>query len=376
MNKYDHLTHEYYTSKEIFEKEVNKIFSNLWIFAGLTSALKKNDSYITRNISQIPIFLQNIKGEINAFINQCPHRMSPIHNCEHGIRKMTCPYHGWSFNKDGNLHAIPNEELYNFSSDDKKQLNLKKINLTTIGKFIFINLNDNPIEINVQFDKYIINSLVEISEYFDEQFAFANFPMETNWKLNTEVIKDPNHIPFVHSKSFAPLLLREKNREMKIKKLTTWENNSNVNLSSLSYMSNAVVVDSLPWYRELIIRHDQNSNHLSWYLYPNTHFASVRGDYFFIQHYDPSSTDKINFNLWVFTSKKKDTSTDFTALLRALMIAERKIIEEDSIILSKIQASLGHWSPTPNHGAYEFQIAQQNKWYRDNIIEAQPFPLK
>lgn len=365
MSQYDFLSSEYYTSNEIFIKEVTRIFSNLWIFAGLTSALIKNNSYITRNICLVPIFIQNTDGEINAFINQCPHRMSPIHNCDQGIKKMTCPYHGWSFNKDGKLHAIPNEELYNFTSNEKSQLNLQKIHINIIGKFIFVNLNSNPISIEIQFDEKIINSLHQFSEFFDDQIAYANFPMHTNWKLNTEVIKDPNHIPFVHSKSFSPWLLKDKNREFKPKTPTVWQKNSKAELNSLSYMSDAVVRDSLPWYRSLINRFDENSNHLSWYLYPNTHFASVRGDYFFIQHYDPTNTDKIDFNLWIFTSKKKNRNTDFTALLRSLMLAERLIIEEDSIILSKIQASLGSWSPSPSHGAYEFQISQQNNWYRN-----------
>ena len=177
-----------------------------------------------------------------------------------------------------------------------------------------------------------------------------------------------NHIPFVHAKSFKPWLINNKQELSNNKTAEEWLEISKVSIDNLSYTSRAEIFDSLPWYRSLITRYFDNNDHISWYLYPNTHFASVRNDYFFIQQYDPASKDTINFNLIVFTSKKKNSSTDFTALLRALIIEERKIIEEDSIVLGQLQASLGSWSPDPVHGAYEYHISQQNKWYLDNVI--------
>ena len=368
MTMYTSLKPEYYYSQEIYLKEIEKIFSNLWIFAGMRSLVPKNDSFFTRKIIEIPIFIQNTNGEINAFINQCPHRLSPIHTQQFGTKKITCPFHGWSFNKNGCIHAIPNEELYNFSPAQKDNLKLKKIELKSIGEFLFVNFNPNPIPIETQFKNDILNQLADYSKYFDTQIGYANFAIKTNWKLNTEVIKDPNHIPFVHAKSFKPWLINNKQELSNNKTAEEWLEISKVSIDNLSYTSRAEIFDSLPWYRSLITRYSDNNDHISWYLYPNTHFASVRNDYFFIQQYDPASKDTINFNLIVFTSKKKNSSTDFTALLRALIIEERKIIEEDSIVLGQLQASLGSWSPDPVHGAYEYHISQQNKWYLDNVI--------
>jgi phenylpropionate dioxygenase-like ring-hydroxylating dioxygenase large terminal subunit len=368
MKKYLSLEPKYYYSEEVYSKEIERIYSKLWIFVGLTNSVQKNNSYITKKIANVPIFIQNTNGEIAAFVNQCPHRLSPIHHNPYGVRKINCQYHGWSFNNEGKLIAIPNEELYNFSLEEKENLNLQKINIKIIGKLIFINFHKKPIEINEQFNEELINSLDKISNYFDDQIAYTSFPVKTNWKLNLEVIKDPNHIPFVHAKSFAPWLKKETEKKSTERIKTEWRETDEVRLESLSYTSNAVIVDSEPWYRSLIDRYSTSTEHLSWYLYPNTHFASVRGDYFFIQQYDPSSKDGIDFNLWIFTSKKKDKATDFTALLRALMIEERKIIEEDAIVLSRIQASLGSWSKSPTHGAYEYHIACQNKWYINNVI--------
>lgn len=367
MSPYPSLDPKYYYSSSIFQKEIDKVFSNLWIFAGLTTFLHKDDAYISRRVAQVPVIIQRTAGQISGFINQCPHRLSPIHCAPFGDRKMTCPFHGWSFDGAGNLLAVPNEHLYNFTPGQKESLKLKRIPLKTIGKFIFINFSATPLDIEEQFDIDFRCSLVEVSDYFDSQVAYASFPMPTNWKLNIEVIKDPNHIPFVHGKSFSRWLQKGECAPEQ-KKVNDWRPVSHVHLRQLSYISAATVVDSLPWYRTLIDRQMHESAHLSWYLFPNTHFASVRGDYFFIQHYDPLSVDSIDFHLWVFTSRRKDAKTDFTALLRALVTEERKIIEEDGIVLGRLQQSLGRWSPKPNHGAYEDHIADQNRWYLENVI--------
>jgi phenylpropionate dioxygenase-like ring-hydroxylating dioxygenase large terminal subunit len=368
MPHYPSLEPECYYAQEIYLREVEHIFSNLWIFVGLTTFLQKEEAYIARRVAGVPVFVQKSAGQIRAFLNQCPHRLSPIYTAPFGIKKITCPFHGWSFDGAGKLYAIPNEHLYNFTPVQKESLGLKSIQLKTVGKFIFINFSEAPLAIEAQFDSRFIETLVEASQFFDDQVAYASFPMATNWKLNMEVIKDPNHIPFVHGKSFTRWLAKNEGTTADRRLPTDWQTTTLSSLQGLSYTSTAAVVDSLPWYRAYIDRQMRESTHLSWYLFPNTHFASVRGDYFFIQHYDPSSEDSIDFHLWVFTSKKKNLNCDFTALLRALITEERKIIEEDSAVLSRLQESLGRWSSKPTHGAYENNIAVQNRWYLENVL--------
>lgn len=368
MPHYPSLDPECYYSPDVFRSEIDTVFSSLWIFAGLTTFLQKDDAYITRKVAQVPVLIQRTAGEIAAFVNQCPHRLSPIHATPFGKRKMTCPFHGWSFDGAGNLCAVPNAHLYNFTPEQRASLGLKRVALRIIGRFMFVNFSGSPLAIEDQFDADFLRTLIDASAYFDDQVAYASFPVATNWKLNVEVIKDPNHIPFVHAASFSRWLQKTEGGLSPNKQATEWRPIGSVPLHQLSYMSSAAVADSLPWYRALIDRQMQESTHLSWYLFPNTHFASVRGDYFFIQHYDPSSAGSIDFHLWVFTARRKDTTTDFTALLRALATAEREIIEEDAGVLGRLQQGLGRWSPRPFHGAYEAPVAAQNRWYRENVL--------
>jgi phenylpropionate dioxygenase-like ring-hydroxylating dioxygenase large terminal subunit len=345
-------------SSHILEKEA--IFTKLWIFAGLTTLCSKTDSFISRVICGIPIFIQNTKGEFSAFINSCPHRLSPIRTNDFGIKKITCPYHGWNFSNEGKLLHIPNEHLYNFTESQKCSISLRKISLNLIGKFIFINFNDEPININEQFSNDLRQDLESVSDHIDSQTAFGRFPLNHNWKLNVEVVKDPNHIPFVHPKTFMSWVQNKDLSNAEAIRLTEWAAKDNIKLTELSFKTQSSIIDSLPWYRNKIKRFKNSSDHISWYLFPNTHIGAVRGDYFFIQQYDPIDESSIDFNLWIMTAEKLDKSEDFSALLRALMTAEREIIQEDAIFLARIQNNLNSFSSSPNHGAYEKDIIYQN----------------
>jgi len=369
MNINSGLDPNIYCSNDIFHKEKSLLFSNLWIFAGVSSFVNEADTYICRRIASTSIFIQNDGNKLNAFINSCPHRNSPIRLEGFGKKKITCPFHGWSFEISGKLKVIPNEHLFNFNPTEFDAITLSEIKIITIGKFIFINFSNTPIDINEQFTDDILEDIKIISEKFDSQIAYSNFSCKYNWKLNLEVIKDPNHIPFVHSQTFMRWLDKSSLTNLTSNHKTSWEDVSNTKLSDLSFKTEGPVIDSKPWYRSMINRHGTDSNHLSWYLYPNTHFASVRGDYFFIQHYDPNSATDMDFHLWVSTATKKDSNTDFTPLLRSLMVAEREVIEEDIGFLTNIQNNFSSFSKNSFHGAYENNILKQSSWYQKNILK-------
>jgi phenylpropionate dioxygenase-like ring-hydroxylating dioxygenase large terminal subunit len=357
-----------YYEEAIFLKERDLLFANLWIFVGVLSFVAGKDSYICRKIASTSVFIQNDGVKLRAFINICPHRLSPIRAEGFGQKKITCPYHGWSFDSGGRLKIIPNSELYNFEPVQLESVKLVELNVKTIGQFIFINFSSNPVDINEQFTNDLLADIETVSHRFDSKIIYGNFPANYNWKLNVEVIKDPNHIPFVHPRTFMPWLKKVPRDEVVKKHKVPWQDVSNTKLTDLSFRTEGSVVDSNPWYRSLIDRLGSESKHISWYLYPNTTFSSVRGDYFFIQHYDPTSAADFDFHLWLTTARRIDSKSDFTPLLKALMIAEREVIEEDVQILSQIQRNFNAFTCKPFHGAYEADILRQNSWYANTIF--------
>ncbi|KND59546.1 Phenylpropionate dioxygenase and related ring-hydroxylating dioxygenase, large terminal subunit [Candidatus Burkholderia verschuerenii] len=142
------LTVAHYIDPAIFEREQRTVFRRLWLFAGMRSALADPNAFITRSIGGLPVLLQNCDGQIRAFANQCPHRLMPIQSEPFGQARMVCPYHGWTFDHDGAVKAIPSEaRLYQYDDAERQSLCLPRYAVEEVGDLVFVNLASEPMPI-------------------------------------------------------------------------------------------------------------------------------------------------------------------------------------------------------------------------------------
>ena len=74
-------------------------------------------------------------------MNVCRHRGSHICLESQGnIKRLTCPYHAWTYNLEGALVAAKNLS----SNIDKDSLSLHRCSVDVIEGLIMINFSDNP----------------------------------------------------------------------------------------------------------------------------------------------------------------------------------------------------------------------------------------
>src|ERR1700712_497372 len=99
------LPERFYTSPEIFEEELERIFYSKWIYVACEADLPKPGDYITLKLGTKSFFLQrNLRGEVHGFYNVCRHRGHELVQGEKGNRRaISCPYHNWTYDLDGNL---------------------------------------------------------------------------------------------------------------------------------------------------------------------------------------------------------------------------------------------------------------------------------
>ena len=83
---------------------------------------------------------------------------------------------------------------------------MKKFAVIELGNLIFINLSPNPIPFETQFTKEFQTELEKISNHFGSLSIHSNIQAGYNWKLNYENVLDFNHVPYIHPKTFQPLL--------------------------------------------------------------------------------------------------------------------------------------------------------------------------
>ena len=144
------------------------------------------------------IVLRGDDGVARAFANVCRHRGSQLVDGENGrcARVLTCPYHAWSYARDGRLVGVPHRQEYPGLETEK--LGLKPVALEEWRGFLFVRLEDglpSVAEMMAPYDS-------EIEPYrFEDLRAIGRVtlrPRELNWKTIADNYSDHLHIPIGH----------------------------------------------------------------------------------------------------------------------------------------------------------------------------------
>lgn len=106
--KEDRVHSAIYTSPEIFEEEMEKIFHRGWVYVGHTSEIPQPGDYITRVIGRQPMIMtRDEDGQVHLLLNRCRHRGNTVCQFEQGNSMyFRCAYHGWTYNNRGDLVAV------------------------------------------------------------------------------------------------------------------------------------------------------------------------------------------------------------------------------------------------------------------------------
>jgi len=93
-----------YRNEDIAELEAEKIWKQDWVCTGLASELPETGDYLTFSIANERIFcVRDKQGTIRTFSNVCRHRMMQLLEGHGNNRRVTCPYHAWTYDLDGKL---------------------------------------------------------------------------------------------------------------------------------------------------------------------------------------------------------------------------------------------------------------------------------
>ena len=136
------LPHWCYTHPDFYRREVERIFMKVWNYVGHASQIPQPGDYFTAAVAGAPVVvIRGDDGEIRAFHNSCRHRGSRIAWDEGNCKNLTCPYHNWTYGRDGALIATPLiEEEDGFWHAD---FPLLPVTLDRWAGFLFVNFDPN-----------------------------------------------------------------------------------------------------------------------------------------------------------------------------------------------------------------------------------------
>ena len=191
-----------YISEERFDREWNTFFLNHPQIIGLSGDLPRPNSFVTTEDFGVPILaVRDDTGEFKAYANVCPHRGVTIESSKKGEKsKFSCPFHGWTFNNEGNLIGYPKKEQ--FGEIDKDCYGLKE--LPAIEKFGFLWVHPKR-DGNIDLDELLGKELqAEFDAWNFQSLVFANEDLyftDMNWKLAIDTFGETYHFSVLHKDS-------------------------------------------------------------------------------------------------------------------------------------------------------------------------------
>jgi phenylpropionate dioxygenase-like ring-hydroxylating dioxygenase large terminal subunit len=194
-----------YTDARHFDYELQTIWRDTWQLVGRANALAEPGDYLTCTLGKEPIFVARATdGSLQARHNLCPHRGARLlageGNCP--THKITCPYHAWTFELEGNLLGVANAKL--FPNLDKAQCQLTPARVETWGGFVFVNANPTG-ELLAEY----LAEMPAFLELYDQDWTTLHevdrwhYDQPINWKFVVENYVEDYHFKAVHGSGFG-----------------------------------------------------------------------------------------------------------------------------------------------------------------------------
>lgn len=199
-----HLSTERYTSAEVLERERDLVFGRTWLSVARESDVPQPGHCLPIDeLDQSLLVVRGEDGTVRTFRNTCRHRGTRLlsHRCQ--VKRISCPYHGWTYALDGTLRGVP--KLSGFEDLDKGSHGLFEIRTECWAGFVWITfdckappLREYLGELVAQIEPY---GLAEMRPLYRKTWT-----LPCNWKAVLDQATESYHLAAVHGHSMAPVI--------------------------------------------------------------------------------------------------------------------------------------------------------------------------
>ncbi len=192
----------HYTDPDHFSRECAGIFRRLPLMLAASCELPRSGDYKALDVAGVPVLIvRQQDGSARAFLNGCTHRGSPvtINGCGHAAR-FVCPYHGWTFGRDGSLVGIASRG--DFGAVDPAAFRLKSLPLYESAGLIWVTLDPDT---RLAPETFLagLDGLLAGFSFENWHFVDRRELKGANWKLAMDAHPDFYHLPVLHRATFG-----------------------------------------------------------------------------------------------------------------------------------------------------------------------------
>ncbi len=205
----DRVHGDVYLRPEIFELEMDAIFTRGWIYLGHTSEIPEPGDYKLSWMGRASVILtRDESGQIQAMFNRCRHRAATVCQAEQGNANFfRCSYHGWTYDNRGALIGVPYQGGYD-ESFERSELGLTAVaRLEEYRGFLFGNGDASGPSLDEHLGPHVkaqIDLFSDLSPVGGLRLRSGShrYGYNANWKFQLENTLDGYHPNFVHQSFF------------------------------------------------------------------------------------------------------------------------------------------------------------------------------
>lgn len=188
-----------YDNAEFFALEREHLLLSSWALAGHRSDLKAPGDFLSvESCGERGLVMLGEDGRLRGFFNTCRHRAHALvstekGSCGHAIR---CPYHGWTYDFEGRLKAIPAEK--SFPTIDKSEFGLQPIEVEEFLGFVFVRFKPGGLSVAERFASYRTEMKTYRTAEMVSRGAGWLCDIAVDWKNLIDNYLEGYHVPTGH----------------------------------------------------------------------------------------------------------------------------------------------------------------------------------
>ncbi|MEM7565509.1 MAG: SRPBCC family protein, partial [Pseudomonadota bacterium] len=196
---------EHYIDPAQTRAEIDALFHKRPLLVALTPDLPAPGSYLTHEAEGTSLLLvRDDEGRVRTYINACRHRGARIAEGRGSKQLFTCPFHAWSYGRDGQVVSRPGS-CGGFDDTGDEFAALREIPCLEVAGMIFVLLQGDDIEAKV--NALVGEALEDLESYrFGDNIRFDGRSIERNcnYKFILDAFTETYHIKTLHRKTVAP----------------------------------------------------------------------------------------------------------------------------------------------------------------------------
>jgi phenylpropionate dioxygenase-like ring-hydroxylating dioxygenase large terminal subunit len=200
-----------YTDPAHLQAERAALFRGLPQVVALSPDLPEAGSVLARDLDGLPLVLtRDHDGEVHALANVCAHRAARVvtdgRSCQ---RRLTCPYHAWSYDLAGTLRGVP--DAASFPTVEVPGPGLRRLPVVEDHGLVWVLADVHAGTAAGRPAPLAAPPLGAIGDDLDHYDLAAHhhwrshrFDLAFNWKLVVDTFLEPYHLGILHRDTVGP----------------------------------------------------------------------------------------------------------------------------------------------------------------------------